>query len=258
MTAIGYQLSSLKPLLCSAEEARAALRRLREIGYHTLQIQWISPEVPDEAVADSLLENGMGCLGVQDRYPAIREGFDRFVRQNRLFGGRDLCISGIPPENFSAEGITAYAAELGRMLQRLNEEGMTLSFHPVFTDYAGVDGAPALDRLMDALPSLRLTLCIYHVVRAGLDPVALLERYRGRVDIVHFKDYAAGPDGEACLVPTGQGEIDWPPVFDACHRTGVRWGLAEQERWRKDPFLCAQESRHYILKNGIGDPPERG
>ncbi|MCI8441425.1 MAG: sugar phosphate isomerase/epimerase [Provencibacterium sp.] len=253
MTAIGYQLSSLKPVLCCVQQVQEALRRLKEMGYHTLQIQWISPEVPDEAVANALLENEMTCLGVQDRYPAIREGFERFVRQNRLFGGSDLCISGIPPENFSEEGIAAYAGELGCMSARLAGEGMSLSFHPVSVDYAPVNGIPALMRLLDALPDMKLTLCVYHAVRAGLDPAALLERYRGRVDIVHFKDYAVGADGEAYLVPTGQGEIDWPPIFAACSRTGVRWGLAEQERWRKDPFVCAQESRRYILENGIAD-----
>ncbi|MCI8624612.1 MAG: TIM barrel protein [Provencibacterium sp.] len=253
MTMIGYQLSSLKPLLLSAEEVQAALRRLHALGYRTLQIQWISPEVPDEAVACALKETGMDCIGVQDRYPAIREQFDRFVNQNRLFGGRDLCISGIPPENFSPEGLRAYAAELDGMRRRLSEEGMTLSFHPIWSDYVGVDGVPALDRLMDALPELRLTLCAYHAVKAGNDPAALLERYRGRVDTVHFKDSALRPDGSDFLVPTGQGRIDWPPIFEACNRTGVRWGLAEQERWEKDPFLCAEESYRYICSNGIGE-----
>lgn len=251
MTALGYQISSLKPLLRSEEEVRTAMRRLRDIGYHVLQIQWISPDVPDEAVAEALKDNGMRCIGVQDRYPAIREGFERFLRQNRLFGGGDLCISGIPPECFNEEGLSRYAAELSTMEKRVQAEGMRFSFHPIWSDYAAAGGVPAVERLLDMLPDMQLTLCIRHTVKAGLDPIALLERYRGRISIVHCKDYTLSSNGEEIMVPTGQGEIDWPPILAACGRTGVRWALAEQERWEKDPFLCAQESREYLLKNGI-------
>lgn len=253
MTALGYQISSLKPLLRSPEEVRTAMRRLREIGYRDLQIQWIAPDVPDEAVAAALEENGMRCIGVQNRYPAIREGFARFLHQNQLFGGSDLCISGIPAECFSQQGLSLYAAELNAMAKRAQAEGMCFSFHPIWSDYAAVDGLPAVERLLEMLPDMRLTLCIRHTVKAGLDPIALLERYCGRISIVHCKDYTLSPQGEESMVPTGQGEIDWPPILAACRRTGVRWALAEQEQWSKDPFLCAQESREYLLENGIAE-----
>ena len=51
MTRIGYQLSSLKPKLTTPEEVREALERLGAMGCTTLQVQWVHPSVPDEAVA---------------------------------------------------------------------------------------------------------------------------------------------------------------------------------------------------------------
>lgn len=250
MTRIGYQISSLRPKLTTAEEVREALGNLSAMGYKVLQIQWIAPSVPDEAVAEALRENGMVCLGVQDRYTAVRENWDRMVAQNRLWGGADLCISGIPAEDMTVSGLECYAAELTAMAEKLAGEGMTLSFHPVWADYAPVEGLSALDRLLELVPQMGLTLCVYHAAKVGRDPVELLERYQGRVRFVHCKDYRPGEDGDV-LTPTGQGVVDWPPILAACQRTGVPYVLAEQERWEKDPFLCARESLEYLRAQGL-------
>lgn len=250
MTRIGYQISSLRPKLTTAEEVREALRSLSAMGYTALQVQWIAPSVPDEAVAEALRENGMVCLGVQDRYPAARENWDRMVEQNRLWGGTDLCISGIPTEDMTLSGLERYAVELTAMMEKLAGEGMTLSFHPVWADYVPVEGVSALDRLLELVPRMGLTLCVYHAAKVGRDPVELLERYQGRVRVVHCKDYRPGEDGDV-LTPTGQGVVDWPPILAACQRTGVPYALAEQERWDKDPFLCARESLDYLKAQGL-------
>lgn len=250
MTRIGYQLSSLRPKLTMEEEVREALRKLSAMGYKDLQIQWIAPSVSDEAVAEILRENDMLCLGVQDRYPAVRENWDRMVEQNRLWGGADLCISGIPVEATTLSGLERYAVELSAMADRLSGEGMTLSFHPVRADYAPVEGISALDRLLEAVPLMGLTLCVYHAEKAGRDPVELLERYQWRVRLVHCKDYRSGENGDV-LTPTGQGVVDWPSILDTCQRTGVPYVLAEQEQWDKDPFLCARESLEYLREQGL-------
>ena len=250
MTRIGYQLSSLKPKLTTPEEVREALERLGAMVCTTLQVQWVHPSVPDEAVAEALRDNGMTCLGVQDKFPAVRESWDRMVNQNRLWGGTDLCISGIPAQDMTLPGLERYAGELTAMAERLAEEGMTLSFHPVWADYAPVEGISALDRLLETVPRMGLTLCVYHVVKAGRDPVELLEKYRGRVGVIHCKDYQPGEDGDV-LIPTGQGVVDWPPVLAACRRNGVSYALIEQERWEKDPFRCAWESLEYLRAHGL-------
>lgn len=250
MTAIGYQISSLKPLLTTPGEVYAALKRLHGMGFRALQLQWIHPSVPDTEVAHALREWDMVCLGVQDRYPAVRENWDRMVAENRLWGGTDLCISGIPPEDMTVSGLERYAAELTTMLEKLEKEGMTLSFHPVGADYAPVEGVPALDRLLELVPRMGLTFCVYHAAKVGRDPVEVLEKYQGRVNIVHCKDYRPG-EKEDTLTPTGQGVVDWPPILAACQRTGVPYALAEQERWDKDPFLCAWESLEFLKAQGL-------
>lgn len=244
---LGFQVSSLKPLLKSEEQVSEAFRKLKQIGYRHLQIQWISRDVADKAVARALEESKLRCIAMQDFYEDVAAGPERYLAQSRLWGSRYMTVSRIPPEYFSQEGLERFAAKLCDLAERFKAAGTALTFHPVSADYAPVDGICAVDRLMALLPEhIQLTICLYHAVRAGKDPVELLRRYAGRVDLVHFKNAAVFSDGTEALVPIGQGSIHWPPILRACQETGVKWGFAEQESWQKDPFLCAQESFQYL------------
>ena len=58
---------------------------------------------------------------------------------------------------------------------------------------------------MEHLPeSAALCLDLYHVGHAGLSMEETIEKYRGKICMVHFKDFRK--DGEEeCLVPVGRG-----------------------------------------------------
>lgn len=259
MTSLGYQASSLKAYLSTPTNLLATFRKLRDVGYRHLQLQWVDPAVPLEYTAEALQETGLICIGTQDYLWEIRDKLDYYVNMNLLWGSRTLCISALPQAQMTREGLQNFAAEMGRIAQVLGEHGISLTFHPVWYNFKLASGVNAIDIIMELLPrEVGLTLCVLHAIRAGQDPVALLERYCGRVEICHFKDAAVLPDGKEYLVPVGQGQIDWPPIFEACHRTGVKWGLAEQESWQKDAFLCAKESFDFISRCGITCPRIKG
>ncbi|WP_438349156.1 sugar phosphate isomerase/epimerase family protein [Paenibacillus sp. FA6] len=252
MTLLGFQASSLKPYLTTPNDLLATFHKLRDIGYRHLQLQWIDPSIPLEFTAEALQETGLTCIATQDDFVQVRDNLDYYVKMNQLWSSKSLCISTIPKEQMTREGLKAFAAEMLRISQVLGEQGISLTFHPLWFNFESVSGISAVDMIMALFPhEIGLTLCVMQAVRAGNDPIALLEKYRGRVEICHFKDFVVFPDGNEYLVPVGQGKIDWPPIFEACHRTGVKWGLTEQENWQKDAFVCAKESFDYISKYGI-------
>lgn len=255
MTALGYQASSLKPYLTTPDGVLNTFRKLHDIGYRHVQLQWIDKSVPLEATRDALQQTGLTCIGTQDAMDAVLADTGYYVRMNQLWGSPTTCVSSFPRDRMTREGIRAFLDDLAALEQRLSGEGIQLTFHPLWHNYACAEGIDLLDAVAQAAQGrIGLTLCVHHIARAGLSPVAVLQRYQGRVDICHFKDSALFPDGREHLVPVGQGRIDWPPVFDACHETGVRWGLVEQESWQKDAFDCAREAYEYISAQGIKTP----
>jgi len=251
MTLLGFQASSLRPYLTTEDEVQHTFHKLHNMGYRFVQLQWIDPAVPLASTAEALRETGLKCIATQEDFTVVRNNLDYYVTMNRLWESDSLCVSTIPHELMTPEGIEEFCDAMGQMARTLGEHGIALTFHPLWFNYEYVNGIRAIDIVMEQLPEVGLTLCVYHAVRAGEDPVALLERYQGRVNICHFKDSALSTEGKEYLVPLGQGRIDWLPIFEACHRTGVIWGLVEQENWQKDAFDCAKDSLDYLTNSGI-------
>lgn len=252
MTEAGIQISSVRPYLQTPEGVRESFRKVSQMGYRVIQLQWISPDVPAGFIRDALMETRLHCVGTQDYSDEVLPRLQEIVRMNDLWGGKYICVSGIPERFQSCEGCAAFAAELNRAAKRLEAAGKILAFHPRSQEFVKYGGRTALDILLENTESpFQVELDVYHVQKAGYDPVDWIHRLKGRMDLIHFKDTAAAPDGKQILTPVGEGTLDWQGIFEACGRTGVRYAFAEQESWQGDPFDCLQRSYRFMAAHGI-------
>ncbi len=127
-----------------------------------------------------------------------------------------------------------------------------MCFHPRASDVIQFAGQNSLEILLEnTCAAFQFVLDVYHLVKAGLDPVEWIGRVKGRGDLIHCKDMRSAPDGREVLMPVGQGRIAWEPVFRACEEAGVKYAFAEQESWQKDPFECLKESYEFMVQRGI-------
>jgi sugar phosphate isomerase/epimerase len=72
---------------------------------------------------------------------------------------------------------------------------------------------------------------------AGEDPVALLERFRGRTPLVHVKDLRARGTREYCAV--GDGGVGYDRVVPAAD---AEWLVVEQDEHDGDPLEAVERS----------------
>lgn len=253
----GAQASSLRPYLQTEEELRLSLRRLAEMGYRIVQMQWWNPAFSPETVAAAVQDAGLRCVSTQDYYTAVRDDFERTVRLNALCGSTCVCVSGIPAQTLCRDSVLTFAEELSQMAAKLTPQGMTLSFHPRAQEWATVETGETCTALLlqNTPPGVTLGLDAYHAVKAGLAPEALLAEWAGRTEFVHFKDFVIRENGEETLVPVGQGQVAWQATVQACKDTGVKWVFAEQERWEKDAFVCMRESLDALRTWGFSAQP---
>ena len=240
---IGVQVSSLKPLLLTPEQVSDAFARMGAMGDGCVQIQWVDPAVPTEFVGEAVAKNNLESVGTQDFYVLVRENLEYYVNLNAQTKGKWLCVSRIPEEYKSPEGLPLFIAELRQLQKKLDPLGQKICFHPVSTDFTAVPGMNAVRWLFDNMPELEICLDLYHLNKNCDDMPGFLRDYRGRVCMVHFKDGV----GDA-LVPAGQGETNWNGVVKACLETGVGYGFVEQERWDRDPYDCLQEAIDWVAQ----------
>ena len=236
---IGVQISSLKPLLTTAQQVEAALARLARMGVDTVQLQWIDPAVSIPEIDEALMGSGIASVSVQDFSTAILQDPGYYLDLNALTGGTWLCLSRVPERTLA--GLERYAQRLEVLRDRAAALDQKLCFHPVAADLLPIDGVCSVDFLMERLKWLDLCWDLYHVHKAGLSIPDTLRRYPNRVCMVHFKDSIGDT-----LVPAGQGNVNWSGVVKACLDAGVPYGFVEQEKWDRDPYDCLKEAMIWL------------
>lgn len=238
---LGIQVSSLKPLLNTPEQVDQVFARMAQMGCRWVQLQWIDPAVSPEDIAAALNRHGLRSVSVQDFCTSIRENHEYYVNLNQRTGGRWLCVSRIPEECKSPQGLAEFARELEALNDKLSPLGQQVCFHPVSADFQAVPGLDAVEVLLKKLPWMPLCLDLYHLNRCCGDMPGYIRRHAGRICMVHFKD---SRDGR--LVPAGQGDTPWEGVAHACRDAGVEYAFVEQETWDGDPFQCLQEALDWL------------
>lgn len=238
---LGIQVSSLKPLLNTPEQVDQVFARMAPMGCRWVQLQWIDPAVSPEDIAAALNRHGLRSVSVQDFCTSIREALEYYVNLNQRTGSRWLCVSRIPEEYKSPQGLAAFAREMEALNEKISPLGQQVCFHPVTADFQAVPGLDAVEVLLEKLPWMPLCLDLYHLNRCCGDMPGYIRRHAGRICMVHFKD---SRDGH--LVPAGQGDTPWEGVAQACRDAGVEYAFVEQETWDGDPFQCLQEALGWL------------
>ena len=115
-------------------------------------------------------------------------------------------------------------ARLARVAAHGRELGVEIGFHNHDAEVRPLeDGRTFLDRAL-AL-DVFLELDLGWIWWAGQDPVAVLQSTRGRVPLVHVKDFAEPGVTRFCAL--GEGSIDYARILPAT--ADVEWLLVEQD-----------------------------
>ncbi|MDR0562016.1 MAG: myo-inosose-2 dehydratase [Spirochaetaceae bacterium] len=158
---------------------------------------------------------------------------------------------------------------LNKLGNRAAEKGMSLTFHHHMG--TGVQTAAEIDRLMDNTDPALLGL-LYdtgHLVFAGEDHIAVLNKWISRIRHVHLKDMRAHIRRQAetekwsfltavkngVFTTPGDGSVDFTPVFAALKKADYAGWIvveAEQDPAKANPLEYAIKARKYIReKAGI-------
>jgi sugar phosphate isomerase/epimerase len=122
-----------------------------------------------------------------------------------------------------------------------------------------------IDVLLNETPTelLGLKLDTFWASLAGIDPVKMIERYRGRIPLVHLKDKARGTpvQYDETRVPKhvfkeiGQGEVDFGAFLPAAARAGVKYYYVEQDYCPGNPLDSLRLSRQALARAAAESRP---
>ena len=224
---LGAQFYSIRDVCKTPEELRQSFRRIKEIGYDSVQISGVGESVTAKDIAACVAEFDLPAASTHSPFERIVHDTDALIAEHKLFGASEIGIGGLGrPKDL--ETARAQLTELRFAAQKIRAAGLTFAFHNHSYEFADLGGGVSMFTIMaEECPEINFIFDVYWAVYAGQDPVAFIRRFGNRMTNIHFKDMKTAPQGPIC--PCGEGIIDFVPIYDACREVGIQNVFVEQD-----------------------------
>lgn len=268
---LGVQLYSVRDQM--TKDPEATLKAIADIGYKEVEVLGGTLKT----VGPLARRLGLSPVSVHVETPLITGNWDawQFMRKSvpegyglddvigeaKEQGAKYLVLSYLmaSERGGGVEYYTRLADTLNRVGEQIRNAGLQFCYHNhgfEFEPFA--DGRLPLDVLMASTkPELvKLELDVFWVGITGNDPVKFIERYDGRIALLHLKDKskAATIATQESKVPpaafseVGFGALDFPAILTAASAAGVEHYFVEQDHSAGNPIDSLRKSFEYLRK----------
>jgi len=251
--AVGLQLYSLRDQF--KKDVGQTLDQVRAFGISNVELAGTYGVAPEKFKAE-LDARQIKPISGHFPYEQCRDDIEGVAREAKLLGLEYAGCAWIPHKDpFDEKTCREAAAVFNRAGEVLAKHGIKFFYHTHGYEFLPYRDGTLFDLLMaETNPEyVRIEIDVFWIVHPGQDPVKLLEKYGKRFELMHVKDMKRGTPGGFTghsdvtnNVPLGEGVIDWPSVFRAAKKAGVKWYFIEDE----SPTSVAQipQSLRYLDK----------
>lgn len=173
---------------------------------------------------------GLRGTGSHIAYDALRDDLDGCVRYCLEAGITSAACPGC--EMNDRDQALAQAEFLEACAERFGAEGIPFAYHNHAHEFADAgNGETLFDVLLHNTSKLGAELDVFWAAYAGVDPLAFIQTYAGRVPLLHFKEFGA----ENANVELGRGCLDFAALARAGLAQGTQELIVEQEQYTMPP-----------------------
>jgi sugar phosphate isomerase/epimerase len=251
--AVGLQLYSLREQF--KKDVPGTLDQVRAFGITNVELAGTYGLTP-EKFKEQLDARQLKAISGHFSYEQCRDRIEDVAREAKLLGLEYAGCAWIPHKDpFDEKTCREAAAVFNRAGEALAKHGIKFFYHTHGYEFLPHGDGTLFDLLMaETNPQyVAIEMDVFWIVHPGQDPVKFLEKYGKRIDLMHVKDMKRGTPrgftGQSDVtnnVVLGEGIIDWPNVFRAAQKAGVKWYFIEDE----SPASVAQipQSLRYLEK----------
>lgn len=250
---LGLQLYTVRDHMTTDEDMERTFERLVSMGYTVGQ----SAGRESEAMARIAKKYGMTIAGTHYNFEKIINEPDETMRLHELLGTTNIGVGAMPaPARTSQEGLEEFVASYNKVAPIYAKNGFRLTYHNHSFEFASHDGKQTMFEYMieNFDPSISFVLDTCWVANAGADVCDMIERLKGRLDILHLKDIRTEMidswANKQVMCEIGKGVINWEKVIKTAEDTGIKYFVVEQDAlWIDgDPFKSLEASKNYLQK----------
>ena len=246
----GVQLYTLREYCKSVEATTNTFRKIRDIGYKYVQISAVSEPKDVKELKKILDDSGLIAVSTHTGYERIIKETEKVIEEHKILGCEAIFCPGLPPELHNKDGYLKVADEFNKVIEKIIENGLILGYHNHGIEFERYDGKTGLEILLDNSPELEAEIDTYWVQYGGGDPSYWIEKYKGRVSQVHFKDMGIIKNQQV-MPPIGDGNLNWERIIKVCKKAKVKYALIEMDNPTIDPFEALKKSLENLKNFGI-------
>lgn len=225
---IGAQLFSVRDVCQSQKQIRDTFRKLREIGYTSVQISGFSYDAEaTRAAADEFdLHIGLTHTPIEK----ILNETDEVIRCHKVLGADVVGIGS--PASYVFEDRTVdtdrLIAAFGDPVKKIEDAGLRFAYHNHYMEFKDLGGYNTMDVLFERTNWL-FTLDTGWADYAGADAVKAIEKYADRLKYAHLKDFTRPEDGSRSITFIGNGVTPIDAIAAALKKAGTQVAYVEQD-----------------------------
>jgi sugar phosphate isomerase/epimerase len=239
----GIQLYTVKDEF--QENAVETLKALTKVGYKTVEFAGYN-NIPSLLMAKYLQQFGLKAPASHVWLENLKQNLMEEIQYAKDIGVQYIVIPYVSKDIFhDQKKYQELITSISRIAKKIKQHQLQLIYHHHSHEFEQLQsGEFVLDRLIRDVGSdlIKLELDLYWVKKAGLDPVEILQRYKGNVPLIHVKDM----DKEGNTTELGKGMINYPEIFSMLADVGVSYYFVEQEHFKRPPLESAQVSIEYL------------
>jgi sugar phosphate isomerase/epimerase len=233
----------------TTEDFARTLKRVHEIGYRAVQVSGVDGSVSLEDVKRICDDEGLTICATHES--------DKMILNNPKEVAKRLDILGCSATAYpypggvkmdTLEDIRAFAKQLDASGAALRAAGKMLMYHNHNVEFRKYEGRTMLEIIYaETSPeNLQAELDTYWVQNGGANPADWCRRMKGRLPMLHMKDYMTNSHNSPAFAEIGEGNIDWKQVVKAADEAGVEWFIVEQDSAERDVFESIRMSYDYV------------
>lgn len=257
LKAIGCQLYTLRSVI--DEQPKKILDQVQAAGYTEVEaVRANLAKIWDALKATKLKPVS---LHIDTQYFTTQaEKLEPALEDAKAKGFRYVVCPYIAPQDRGGVDVIEKLADtLNRAGEKCRAAGTRLCYHNHAFEFEPVPGGgkTLLDVLMESTdPKLvGLELDIMWSAVAGVDPLDVLNKYKGRVPLMHVKDLAPNIEKRyneriprEAFKEAGAGTLDLPRILKTAMDTGTKHFFVEQDQTPGDPMVSLKQSIAYLKK----------
>ncbi len=223
---IGIQLYTVREL--AEDDFKGTLKKVREVGYEFFEFAGFQ-DMGAEEVGSFMKGISASTCGSHEGFEGLEKDLAGRIAFNKAIGNPVMVVPSMPGEyrEGSAGKVVEFAEKMNAMGAKVREAGMKFCYHNHSFEFEKKGGKTIYDLIFENSDpdTVQIEMDLAWVAHAGVDPVKLMDQYRGRIPVLHCKDITA----DGTLVPVGKGIVPFREIIAEAKKMGVDWYVVEQD-----------------------------